>query len=395
MENAGKILVGLFILYAAAKTAAIIFERFGQPAVIGELLAGIVIGPSALGLVAHSSVNDAIATLGVMILMFAVGLETRLSELKRLWAKSAAIAAIGIFFPFVFAFSFMTWLGAPTVSALFIATACGATSVGITARVLTDLNALRRKESKLILAAAVLDDILVLMILTMVATYAKTHEFHLLDSGLVLIQVVVFLVFAVLIAPKIVCGRFKVIDRLKVKNAGLILAMIIMLGFSALSEYLGMAAIIGAFFAGMVFAESDDQEKILRQINPVFEFLVPFFFVVTGTLVDIKVLLQPSVLGLGIIITVLAIVGKMLSGVAVAGRGKARNVLIIGIGMAPRGEVGLIVASMGIALGAVTQGDLAKVIFMSVATTMVVPPILHLLIKGAKEIPPKEGIPRI
>jgi Kef-type K+ transport system membrane component KefB len=322
-------------------------------------------------------------------------LETRLSDLRNVWGRSTVIAVIGIFFPFIFAFALMRFTGASLESALFLGIACGATSVGITARVLAEMGVLKRRESRLILGAAVIDDILVLLLLTLVASYAKTHELHLIDSIVVVLQVVVFLAFAVFIAPKIMCGRFNIIDKFKARGSTLTLALVIMLGFSALSEYLGMAAIVGAFFAGMVFAESDAQEEILHQINPVFKFLVPFFFVVTGSMVDISVLADPKILGLGAAITVLAIAGKMLSGLAAGGRYRVRSALIVGVGMVPRGEVGLIVASLGLALGAVTQNDLSKVIFMSIATTLIVPPILHALLKPKKKIAVSEETPSI
>lgn len=395
MHDVSSILINLFILFVAAKAAGIVFERLKQPAVIGELLAGIIIGPSALGFVHHSTVSDAVATLGVMILMFAVGLETRLSEMRKVGAQATIVALLGILFPFLSVYFLVLWLGGSTVSALFIGTACGATSVGITARVLSELGALQRKESKLIMAAAVLDDILVLLILTIITSYAKTHEFHLVDFSVALAQVLLFMVFATIVAPKIVRSRFHIIKAVRFHNSGLTIGLILMLGLSALSNYMGIAAIIGAFFAGMVFAESDDQKDILRQINPVFEFLVPFFFVVTGTLVDASILLQPSVIGAGVLITVLAIIGKVLSGLTIGRRIGWNKALTVGVGMVPRGEVGFIVASIGITLGSITQNDLSQVIFMSVATTLLVPPLLQRLIKSKKHVKLKEGIPQI
>lgn len=374
-----SILINLFILFAAAKIAGEIFKRFSLPEVVGELLIGIVIGPGALAIVAQSPVNGAIATLGVMILLFAVGLETRVSDIRIVGIDASIMATSGIAFPFILVFVLLYLLGATTLDALFIATATTATSVGITARVLTDLGALKRIEGRIILGAAVLDDILGLLVLSAIVAYARTHTLSTADLALVVAEVMVFMVFVLTVAPRIVHRHESIIKRLKIHDPALIVAIITMLGLSALSSYLGLAAIVGAFFAGMIFAETEDRAELEEKVHPIYEFLVPFFFVVTGTLIDVRVFTDPVVLGIGVAITVLAIAGKVLGGMLLTNRIGRRHALAVGVGMVPRGEVGFIVASIGFSIGAISQTGLSEIIFMAMVTTAIVPPLLPLI----------------
>jgi Kef-type K+ transport system membrane component KefB len=380
-----EVLLSFFILFLAAKIAGELFKRLKLPEMIGELLVGIIIGPSALYLVKPSNITEAIATLGVIILLFSVGLETDVSKYKKVGFQAFLTAVLGIILPFIFIIALTHYLGEPAKNGLFLATATVATSVGITARVLTELKVLQRKESYIILAAAVIDDILGLFILSIIVAINKTHSFSFLDFSIVLIEVIAFILFATILAPKLIRRHASLINKLHISSPALNVSLIFLLGLSALANYIGLAAIVGAFFAGIIFAETDDREELQKQVNPIYHFLVPFFFVVTGTQVQLKIFTNPAILGIGLVITFLAIFGKVLAGLLANFKIGIKRSLIVGVGMIPRGEVGLIVASIGLSLNAIGQRELSQIIFMSVATTLIVPPILPLVFKFAEK----------
>lgn len=404
MHDAGVILLHLFIIYMAARLAGELFERIRQPAVIGELLAGAIIGPYGFGLIgvpnrtlvdlfggdpsaakeALDLVYNLVAELGVVVLLFTVGLETRLDQAVRVGGRALAVAAAGVAVPFALGFGLVEYLGHPRVESLFIGAAMVATSVGITARVLRDLRATATREARIILGAAVIDDILGLMVLAIVVGLAVTGRVSLVEIGLVIIQAVGFTVLVVLIGVGAIRRLDLHLDRLRVENAPLAVALITMLGLAALASQVGLAAIVGAFLAGMVFAESRQQHKLHQETQPIYQFLAPFFFVITGSHVDWRVFLDGSVIGLALAITVLAVLGKVIGcGLPVAGLGW-RSMAIIGVGMAPRGEVGLIIASVGRNLAAVSDAMFSVVVVMSVVTTVLAPPVLGLLLGGRR-----------
>ncbi len=400
MHDAGAILLDLFIIYAAARLAGEFFERIRQPAVIGELLVGAIIGPYGLGLIgvpnrtlvelfggepaaaqeALDLVYSLISELGVVVLLFTVGLETRLDQAVRVGGRALVVAAAGVLVPFVLGFGLIEYLGHARAESLFIGAAMVATSVGITARVLRDLHATATREARIILGAAVIDDILGLMVLAIVVGLAATGRVSPTEIGLIVVQAVGFTVLVVLIGVGAIRRLDLHLERLRVENAPLALALITMLGLAALASQVGLAAIVGAFLAGMVFAESHQQRKLHEETQPIYQFLAPFFFVITGSHVDWRVFLDGSIIGLALVITVLAILGKVIGcGLPVAGLGW-RSMAIIGVGMAPRGEVGLIIASVGRSLEAVSDAMFSVVVVMSVITTLLAPPVLRLLL---------------
>jgi Kef-type K+ transport system membrane component KefB len=260
-----------------------------------------------------------------------------------------------------------------------------ATSVGITARVLRDLHATASREARIILGAAVIDDILGLMVLAIVVGLAATGRISATEIGLIVVQAVAFTVLVVLIGVGAIRRLDLHLDRLRVENAPLAVALITMLGLAALASRIGLAAIVGAFLAGMVFAESRQQQKLHEETRPIYQFLAPFFFVITGSHVDWRVFLDGSIIGLALVITVLAILGKVVGcGLPVIGLGW-RSAAIIGVGMAPRGEVGLIIASVGRSLEAVSDAMFSVVVVMSVLTTLLAPPVLRVLLVKRRE----------
>lgn len=397
-----SILADLFLIFVTAKIAGEVFDRLGQPAVIGELLGGILIGPHALGLlgkpdaamIAHfhgdaAAAHEALelvyhtfAELGVIFLLFFVGLETRLGDLLRVGGRAAAVAVSGILLPFLLGWGLMTALGRPNLEALFVGTALVATSVGITARVLSDLGALAGREARIILGAAVIDDILAMIALAIVAGLGATGGLALGQIAVIAAMAIGFTVFVVLVGTRAIRRWSCHLEVLRLRNAPFVVAVATCLGLAALASYIGLAAIIGAFLAGMVFAEAREQYDIEHQALPVYDFLVPFFFVITGAQVDPRLLLDPGAIGLALVVTALAVAGKLIGcGVAAWGNG-VRSAAIVGVGMVPRGEVGLIVAALGQSLGVVPNEIFSVIVIMSVLTTLVVPPLLKALYAG-------------
>ncbi len=398
MTEVSGLLFDLFVIFLAAKTGGALASLVRQPPVLGELLAGVLIGPYALGLIgapgpelvavfgnpetASQTLKVAyhlIAELGVIVLLFFVGLETRLEEVTQVGARAVAVGILGIVFPFVFGVVLMGAMGWSGFVPLFTATALVATSVGITARVLQDLGAVRTAEARIILGAAVVDDILALILLAVVAGLAAGRDLSPLAVVLLVGQAVGFTVFVALVGRGMMRRYALHLERLPVPDAPFSLAVVLMLGLAALAGAVGLAAIVGAFLAGMVLAEAREQYELERRIEPLYTFLAPFFFVLTGSQVDWRVFLQPELAVLAGLVTGLAVLGKLLGG-GLAALGLApRQVLAIGIGMVPRGEVGLIVAGLGQSLGIIPPPIFAVVVAMSFLTTLIVPPALALL----------------
>ncbi|MBI4301561.1 MAG: cation:proton antiporter [Chloroflexi bacterium] len=403
MEDITSILVNLFILFAAAKGAGELFVRLRQPPIVGEVLVGVLIGPHALGLVgtpdstlithfdgdvlaagkAMTMVLDVIAELGVIILLFFVGLETRLRDLVDVGARSVLVAVLGVLFPFALGFGFIWAIGHSNTESAFVATSMVATSVGITARVLGDIGALRTREARVILGAAVVDDILALLLLAGIRGFSG-GEVGVLELGLTALTAIGFVAFAALVGSRMIRQYSIHLERIRVHNAPFFFSIVLMLGLSALAGFIGLAAIIGAFLAGMMLAEAKERFNLERQAMPIYEFLVPFFFVIIGTKVDLSAFRGAEILSIALGITALAIIGKLIGGGLASLGLPFRSVLIIGTGMSPRGEVGLVVASIGSGIGVISNDIFSVVVFMSLVTTLLAPPVLVALYRGRR-----------
>lgn len=405
MDVAAKVLIDVFVMFLAAKVAGAVFERVGQPAVIGEILAGIALGPHALGWIGlpneairsafHSveaaasvleTVYDVLAELGVIVLLFAVGLETRLSSILRVGGRAGFVAVAGVIAPFVLGFGFITLLGSPTVEALFVATAMVATSVGITARVLADLGQVQTDEARIILGAAVIDDVLGMIVLAVVSAIGQTGTVSVGTVALIGAQALGFTA-VVALAGRHAVQRWSVhLERLPLRDAAFVVAVLLMLGLAALAAMVGLAAIIGAFLAGMALAELDEQYALEQKFLPIYDLLVPLFFVITGSHVDWRLAFDSQTVLIALTVTALAVVGK-LGGCGLGGWGMGwRTAAILGVGMVPRGEVGLIVANAGRSLGVIPEDIFSSVIVMTVLTTLVAPPVLTLLYGGQSSL---------
>ena len=380
MEDLTRVLFDIFLIFASAKLLGELFERFRQPAVVGEVLAGLLLGPYLLGIVPHSLVYEGIAEIGVIFLLFTVGLETKPSDILKVGVVASKVGLLGILLPFVLGFGLIAYLGHPTLEALFIGTALVATSVGITARVLGDMGLIQEIESRIILGAAVIDDIIGMILLAVVSSLGE-GALSWVRITLVAVEAIAFTLFLGLVGSRVINRYGRWIERIKTPQAPLVFSILICLGLSALSSAIGMAAIIGAFMAGMVLAEFSEEYHLVEKAEAIYAFLVPFFFFVMGSHINLAVMASGEIIWLALVITVLAVVGKLVGcGIGALSLGRS-GALIVGVGMVPRGEVGIIVAMLGLRLQTIPETMYALVIFMSVVTTLAVPPVLRVLFR--------------
>lgn len=374
-----RVLLTLFIMLVAAKLMAELFERLRQPAVAGEILAGVIIGPSLLGWAAPSELTDILAEVGVIFLLFTVGLETKPAAIFRVGKQAALVAVLGVVTPFIGGWLLMRVWGAPSIEALFVGTAMVATSVGITARVLSGMGLLDAPTARIILGAAVIDDILGLLVLAVVSNLAAgtVNYLEILTTAGLAIG---FTVFVALVGAPVITRFAPGVDRLRSGHGMFILGLVLCLGLSISAAYIGVAAIIGSFLAGMALAEAaDDHPKMHQQINGVTEFLVPFFLVNIGMQLRVEVFRSLAVIVLCVLVTLVAVVTKLLGcGLAACNLG-VRRAAQVGMGMVPRGEVGIIVAQIGLSLAVIEAELYGVVLFMAVATTLIAPPFLKWL----------------
>lgn len=364
MHNAQELLFEMFLMFTGAKLLAELFDRLRQPAVVGEIIAGVLLGPSVLGLVHANEATQGLAEVGAIFLLFTIGVETKPADLLRVGKTAASVAILGVVIPFAFGFIYMDARNHNAVNAIFLAAAMVATSVGITARVLKDANVLSTRAARVILAAAVVDDILGMIVLAVVTSLSK-GQVNLVELSVVAGEAIGFSLFVVFLGSRIMGRLTSTVHRLRSSNPAFILSVILCLGLSLASVYVGMAAIIGAFLAGLALADHREAWGLEQTIHPIYEFLGPFFFVVLGTQVDLKTFTMPGMPMMLTVVCVLAIASKLVGcGLGAAGLG-FKDALRVGIGMIPRGEVGLIVAAAGLRLHAVTDEVYTAVVLMS------------------------------
>lgn len=374
-----KTLLSLFVIFTAAKLAAELFERLHQPAVVGEILAGVIIGPSVLGWIHPTEVTQVLAEIGVILLLFLVGLEINPTSLFKVGRRALLIAISGVILPFLGGWGLMWGLGYTQVESAFIGAALVATSVGITARVLGAMKVLNAQASQMILGAAVIDDILALLVLSGVSSFAQ-GKVQLLDLAVSAGISIGFTLFILFFGSRLIRQAQPGIERLQVGETYFVVGMILCLGLSLIGAVVGVAAIIGAFLAGMALSETTEETNLHQQAGAVMEFTVPFFLVGIGLQLNIQVFSQPSVLILASVLTLIAILTKLVGcGLAALPGNGVRTSLQVGMGMVPRGEVGIIVAQIGLSLGVLSASLYGIVVFMAVMTTLIAPPFLTRL----------------
>jgi Kef-type K+ transport system membrane component KefB len=384
-----RFFLALATILVAAKLLGELAERVGQPAVLGELVAGVLLGGSVLGVVPRDGVSaeliHVLAQLGVLLLLFEIGLETDLREMFRVGTASLAVAVVGVIVPF--GLGYLYWAYAPhpasgqehlTTAAIFVGATLTATSVGITARVLSDLGRLSTPEARIIIGAAVIDDVLGLVILSVVSGVAVS----LLGIARTLAVAIGFLVVAVIVGRYLVPKLFDVVVRMRVRYVLLVFAVAFALGLSALAALAGSALILGAFAAGIILSGTNQFDTIEHEIRPVAAIFTPIFFVSVGASVNLHLFDPTSTSSRGTllvaaVLTAIAIVGKLAAGWAAPWVRFRR--LVVGVGMVPRGEVGLIFADVGRRSGVLTDEVFGAVLLMVMVTTFVAPPGLKAL----------------
>ncbi len=382
MDHLTEILIQLFAILVAAKIGNEIFRRLGQPTVVGEILGGVIAGPAVLGVYEVNAETELFAEIGVVLLLFQVGVETRLHELLRVGRTALMVGILGVAFPFAGGFLAAELAGGDLTLAIFLAAALTATSVGITSNVLRDLGALTSRGGRIILGAAVIDDVLAIMILS-VASGVAAGSFQVTDIIGLLVIAILFIGVVVIGGTRILRRRRSILTDPEFAETPFLPGMIIMLGLAALASLIGLAAIIGAFLAGMVVGESSERHALESEVAPVAAFFTPFFFGFIGAQVDIAGLASVDVVLLLLALTALAVVTKFVGAfIGALGQGRARATLV-GWGMVPRGEVGIVVAGLGLSTGAIDGEIYSVVVGMAIITTLIVPPFLPLLVRRA------------
>jgi Kef-type K+ transport system membrane component KefB len=397
--------IALALILIFSKVFGELAERIKQPSVLGELVAGIILGgsvlavvPSVAGMAGYNTFH-LLAEVGVAILLFEIGLGTDLKDLIKVGFTSMLVAIVGIIVPFALGFASIlvfekygmlgnvdpnfTILIAITVGATLTAT-----SVGITARVLSDMNRLQSGEAKIILGAAVIDDILGLIILGVVSGLIESSESGIGGSvsaasvGIIFLKAFGFLFAAIIIGNLISKRLFNLVEKMRVRGVLLLSALSFAFIFAFLASLVGLAPIVGAFAAGLVLANTNQFKSIEERLKPVSDFFTPIFFIMVGAAVDVSVF-NPFVkenipiLLIALTLFIVAVVGKLVSGFAVLQKGIKKSV--VAVGMIPRGEVGLIFAQMGLTYEIFTSELFSAVTVMVMLTTFIAPPLLKIM----------------
>ncbi len=373
-----SLLLQMFTIFVWAKVFGELFERMHLPAVLGEILAGVILGPYATRFILPGDTIYSIAEIGAVFLLFTIGLETAPSDLIRVGRLSLGVAIAGVALPFATGLLFLRLHKEPRQEAVFVAAAMVATSVGITVRVLRDMNVHRSRAARIILGAAVFDDILGMLLLGILVSTIRKGGIQWLHLGLVSLEAIGFALFMIFVAPKVVNRLSPGIKQMQTHDAPLVLALALCLGLSVAATWVGMAAIIGAFFAGLAFADYSPEWNLEPRAQAINQFLSPFFFFTMGSRLDLSVFSRSVVL-LALGLSAIAVVSKVVGCGLPLYREGWRNMLKVGVGMTPRGEVALIVALIGLQMNLISQRAYALVIIMTAVTTVLPPPILKIL----------------
>ena len=413
-----SVLFSLIVVYFASKIGGEICLRLNLPTVLGELIAGVIVGVSVLHLLvfpsadfdasrslimqtlqmtAHlnpeslnsvfekqSEVLSVLAEIGVIILLFEIGLESDLNELIQVGWQASIVACVGVAVPFGLGTAgLMLLFHVPAIPAIFVGAALTATSIGITARVLSELQQISSKEGQIIIGAAVLDDVLGIIVLAVVAGLAKTGEVEVTQVVYLILRAAVFLIGSVWLGRLLSPFFVTVVNELKTRGQLLVSALIVAFILADIAAVIQLEAILGAFAAGLILAETEKRTDLEQQIKPIADMLVPVFFVVVGARTDISVLnpFDPANregLIMSAFLVVVAIAGKVITGFTLLGQ-PGLNRLAIGVGMIPRGEVGLVFASFGANTGILSDALQAAIIVMVILTTFIAPPMLRVV----------------
>jgi Kef-type K+ transport system membrane component KefB len=425
------VLLSLVFIYLASKLGGELSQLVDLPPVLGELVAGVIVGVSALHLLvfpeagaiasdsvvitilqkiaglnpesigevfaSQSEVISVLAELGVIILLFEIGLESDLRELQKVGVRAAIVATVGVVAPFVAGtLGLVLIFGMPTIPAVFAGAALTATSIGITSKVLSELGQLKSTEGQIIVGAAVIDDVLGIIVLAVVASLAKTGEVDIANVIYLIISATAFLLGSISLGKFFNKSFVAIAEKLQTRGNLVIPALIFALSMAFLAHAIHLEAILGAFAAGLVLDETDKRKELDQQIIPIADILVPIFFVCVGARVDLSVLNPTSAdnrqgLIIAAFLILVAIIGKVIAGWSIFGKEKV-NRLAIGIGMIPRGEVGLVFAGIGAASGVLDKPLQAAIIIMVILTTFIAPPLLRFAFEQKEIIEEKPDL---
>ena len=419
------VLLSLVVIYLGSKVGGELSNRVGLPPVLGELVGGVIVGVSVLHLLvfpegstdssssliisflqstagltpqaadgvfaAQSEVISVLAELGVIILLFEIGLESNLKDLMAVGVQASIVAVVGVAAPFAAGtVGLMTLFGIDAVPAIFAGAALTATSIGITSKVLSELGRLNSKEGQIIIGAAVIDDLLGIIVLAVVASLAKDGVVDVTKVIYLIISATGFLLGAILLGNVFNKSFVAIVDTLKTRGELVIPAFIFAFVMAYLAAAIQLEAILGAFAAGLVLEETDKRKELQKQVVPIADLLVPIFFVTVGAKTDLGVL-NPAIpsnregLIMATFLIGVAILGKVVTGLTVFGQPEI-NRLAIGVGMIPRGEVGLVFAGVGAASGVLSKPLGAAIIIMVILTTFIAPPLLRLVFPDPKTV---------
>jgi Kef-type K+ transport system membrane component KefB len=377
----GSALLSLFILFVAAKIGEEIFRRINQPGVIGELLGGFIVGPFALGLADVTITAEVFAELGVVILLFTVGLEVRIDDLIKVGPMAIAVGTIGFILPIIAGIGIGLAIGEDILPAALIGLALAATSIGITSRVLAEMGMLDRAFARVILGAAIVDDILALLAIGLLSGFAEGDLG--VDTILTLVAGLAFVGIGLALAP---LGRRlprKIFVWPKFADTPVVPVFIIMFAGALLAQAVGLAAIIGAFVVGLIIAETPVREEVEHGFRSLLGIFAPFFFAVTGANIDMSALLDPELLIIVLVLVVMGVLTKLVGGIAGAWKLGKWNSVVVGMGMSPRGEVGIVVSALGLSLGLISGEIYAVLLAAVILTTLVAPVMLQWAIPRA------------
>lgn len=395
------VMLGLFLLFVGAKIGEEIARRLGQPAVVGELLGGFVVGPGALGLVVPGETAYVLAEIGVVILLFSVGLEVRLDDLLAVGKPAVLTALTAMILPIAAGVVIGLGSGEDISTAVFVGLALAATSIGITSRVLADMGVLDRTFARIVLGAAVIDDVLALVLIGIVT---GVTEGDVSASTLFVVVAAVGLIGLGFAAARRARGlKREVFTWPLFADTPLVPAFILMFAVALVSAAVGLAAIIGAFVAGLIVAETEAQDELEHEMRPLGQIFTPFFFAVTGAAVDFGALLEPGVAVLVVVLTVVGVITKAAGGLIGARSAGRWGSAAVGFGMVPRGEVGIVVANLGLAAGLLSGSLFSAVIVAVILTTVIAPYLLAWAVpkaaaeaaaaEAAGDAPPAEAAP--
>ncbi len=374
-------LLSLFILFVAAKIGEEVFRRINQPGVIGELIGGFIVGPFALGLADVTITAEVFAELGVVILLFTVGLEVRIDDLIKVGPMAIAVGTIGFILPIIAGVGIGLAIGEDILPAALIGLALAATSIGITSRVLAEMGMLDRAFARVILGAAIVDDILALLAIGLLSGFAEGDLG--VDTILTLVAGLAFVGIGLALAP---LGRRlprKIFVWPKFADTPVVPVFIIMFAGALLAQAVGLAAIIGAFVVGLIIAETPVREEVEHGFRSLLGIFAPFFFAVTGANIDMSALLNPELLIIVLVLAVMGVLTKLVGGIAGAWKLGKWNSIVVGMGMSPRGEVGIVVSALGLSLGLISGEIYAVLLAAVILTTLVAPVMLQWAIPRA------------